>query len=134
MIDEKLLRGLADLSTGILTMAAASGDSPALKRRSTTIKDKDRLGAKKEKLADAAKESKNLRIAHHLASLIPHRHHELDHPNACICEEIPRSESLGFVRKKIKKRDRLVPIASVFPAKVSTETRRPTGASNSQRP
>jgi hypothetical protein len=77
-----------------------------------------------------------VRVPYHLALLVPHRLHELHHPYARICKENLefwlRNEGFGLgLGLGIRV---VVPMASFFPARVSTDTRRPTGASSSHRP
>lgn len=94
MVKQQFLGGLADLGLGVLALSPARNNGPALERGGAAIKDEDRLGPKKQQLANPAEEPKQMRVPHHLSSLVPHRLHELNHPYARVCpRKITKSDS-----------------------------------------
>jgi hypothetical protein len=65
-------------------MATSGSQCAAFECRSGTIKNKNRLGAQEQELADASEEPKQVTIVHHLSLLITHGLNELYHPYARI--------------------------------------------------
>lgn len=91
MIEEKLLCGLADLGLGVVTVAAAGGEGAALEGGGGAVEDEDRLGAEEQELADATEKAEEVGVVDHLPLLVPHRLHELHHPNARVDRQfLPR--------------------------------------------
>ena len=80
MIKQQFLGSFSELGLSILTHSSSSNDGSALEGRGSTIEDKDGLGPQVQKLANPAKESKQMRVPYHLSLLVPHRLHELHHP------------------------------------------------------
>lgn len=82
MGEQELLGGLADLGLRGITVPAAGGEGAALERRSGPVEDEDGADAEEEELADAAEEPEEVGVADHLPAVVPHRPHELHHPDA----------------------------------------------------
>lgn len=99
MVKKELLGGLPDLGTGIFPVSPSRRDRTALEGGGAAVEDEDRPGAEEEQLADATKEAENVRVAHHLSLLIPHRLDELHKPYAGICDGNNNSEPLQFLRR-----------------------------------
>jgi hypothetical protein len=107
MGEQELLGGLADLGLRGITVPAAGGEGTALERRSGPVKHEDGADAEEEELADAAEEPEEVGVADHL----------------------PLSSRIALMNCTIQM---LASTATRFPARVSTDTRRPTGASSSK--
>lgn len=82
MGEQELLGGLADLGLRGVTVPAAGGEGAALERRRGAIEDEYGADAEEEELADTAEEPEEVRVPDHLAAVVPHRPHELHHPDA----------------------------------------------------
>ena len=82
MGEQELLGGLANLGLRGITVPTAGGQGAALERRSGPVKDEDGADPEEEELADAAEEPEEVRVADHLPAVVPHRPHELHHPDA----------------------------------------------------
>uniref|UniRef100_A0A0A9G8M3 DNA-repair protein UVH3, putative n=1 Tax=Arundo donax TaxID=35708 RepID=A0A0A9G8M3_ARUDO len=80
--EQELLGRLADLGLRGVAVPAAGGECAALERRRGAVEDEDGADAEEEELADAAEEPEEVRVADHLAAVVPHRPHELHHPDA----------------------------------------------------
>ena len=82
MGEQELLGGLANLGLRGITVPTAGGQGAALERRSGPVEDEDGADPEEEELADAAEEPEEVRVADHLPAVVPHRPHELHHPDA----------------------------------------------------
>lgn len=72
-------------------MAAAGGEGAPLEGRCGAVEDEDRAGPEEEELADAAEEAEDVGVADHVALVVPHRPHELHHPDAGVHRQpLPR--------------------------------------------
>ena len=135
MIKKQFLSRLTNFRLSILPLPPTSNNSPPLQRRRTTVKNENRLGPKKQKLTNTTEESKQMSVTNHFTFLITHRFDKLYHPYTRVWKKEKRKTiERGLRGIKGIKVLRDLPTASVFPARVSTETRRPTGESSSQRP
>lgn len=145
MIEKQFLGSLSNFGLSIFPLPPTRNHSPSLESRGATIEDENRLGAQEQELANSTKEAKQMGIADHFSLLVPHRLHKLHHPYTGICEN-SHVYAITLMMMRLKENQYIglgferergmmgTPIASFFPARVSTETRRPTGASSSQRP
>lgn len=142
VIEKQLLSGLPDLGLRVLALPPAGDDGAPLERGRAAVEDEHGLGPEEQELADAAEEAEQVRVADHLPSLVPHRLHELHHPDTSICKQQRKRKIRPRTPRRAKSdpgergmgRRKDAPTASLLPARVSTETRRPTGARSSQRP
>lgn len=91
---QELLGSLADLSLRSIAVPAPGGERAALQRRRGAIEDEDGADAKIEELAYAAEEPQQVRVADHLSAVVPHRPHELHHPDARVHSDALPSQGL----------------------------------------
>lgn len=84
MIEKQFLGCLSDFSLGILALAAACNDRPALESRCASVENENRFGSEVEELANAPKESQQMSVSDHLSLLISHCLHKLYHPYTSI--------------------------------------------------
>lgn len=91
MGEQELLGGLPDLGLGGVAVAAAGGEGAPLEGRGGAVEDEDRARAEEEELADSAEEPEEVGVADHVALVVPHRPHELHHPDARVHRQpLPR--------------------------------------------
>lgn len=94
MVEKQLLSGFPDFGLGVLALSPAGNDGPALEGWCATVEDEDGLGPQEQELADAAEETEEVGVLHHLPPVVSHRLHELHHPYARIDGESLSGEGL----------------------------------------
>lgn len=94
MIEKQLLSSLPDFGLRVLALPPASDDGAPLERGRAAVEDEHGLRPEEQELANAAEEAEQVRVADHLSSLVPHRLHELHHPDTGIDGELFPGEGL----------------------------------------
>lgn len=94
MVEKQLLGGLPDFRLRVLALPPARDDGAPLERGRAAVEDEHGLRPEEQELADAAEEAEQVRVADHLPPVVPHRLHELHHPDAGIDGELLPGEGL----------------------------------------
>lgn len=139
---QQLLSSLTNSGLRLLPLPTASYNSPPLQSRCASIEHKHGLDTQKQQLTNSPKESKQVSVPDHVATIVSHCFHELNNPYACICSLInqskiiknPISSNSKNQAPQQQQKSSYLPIARRRLPSDSTETRRPTGARSSHSP